>query len=92
MSTSNPRLYGFTQHKGTGTDITNIEIHFEEELEDLEEGYSIARISTHFSEAFDLINHNGLTFKLIEKDIRNNITKLSDTSRQTEEFEEDFGQ
>lgn len=65
--------HGFMRHRGTGTQILRTSKYI---CDALEEGHSVAMISTDLSKAFDSINHRGLTSKLVGKDIANNVIKI----------------
>lgn len=65
--------HGFMSGRGTGTQILRTCKYISDALS---EGHSVAMISTDLSKAFDSINHRGLTKKLQEGDVPNNIIKL----------------
>lgn len=65
--------HGFMRRRGTGTQILRTSKYISDALE---EGHSVAMISTDLSKAFDTINRRGVTFKLIEKDIQSNAIKI----------------
>lgn len=68
-----PFQHGFTENRGTGTQILRTGKFITDALEAKE---SVAMVSTDLSKAFDSINHEGLTKKLQTAEVPNNIIKL----------------
>jgi hypothetical protein len=68
-----PFQHGFTQARGTGTQILRTGKFITDALDAKD---SVAMISTDLSKAFDSINHRGLIKKLQNKNVDNNIIKI----------------
>lgn len=65
--------HGFTRKRGTGTQILRTVSKITRELED---GNSVAMISTDLSKAFDSINHKALVYKLHVAGIKNSVIRM----------------
>lgn len=65
--------HGFTKSKGTGTQILRTGKVITDALA---QGNSVAMVSTDLSKAFDSINHAGLSKKLFDAGMANNVIKL----------------
>lgn len=65
--------HGFTKFRGTGTQILRTGKVIADALA---KGNSVAMISTDLSKAFDSINHAGLSSKLFNAGMANNVIKL----------------
>jgi hypothetical protein len=65
--------HGFTKHKGTGTQILRTGKVITDALA---KRNSVAMISTDLSKAFDSINHTGLSRKLFDAGMANNVIQL----------------
>lgn len=65
--------HGFMRNRGTGTQILRTVLKITKELE---EGNSVAMISTDLSKAFDSINHKALVYKLHKAGIENSIIRM----------------
>ena len=68
--------HGFISQRGTGTQILRTTKFITDALESRPNSGSVAMISTDLSKAFDSINHERLTHKLLEADIPCNMVKL----------------
>lgn len=65
--------HGFTRNRGTGTQILRTASKITKELND---GNSVAMISTDLSKAFDSINHKALVYKLYQANIKNSVIRM----------------